>query len=511
MELNYIIIQAGGKGTRLGHLTRNRPKAIVPVNNRPLIFHLFEKYPKANFVIIGDYKFDVLEAYLENFATVSFLLVQAEGEGNACGIREALRYIPEKMPFMLIWSDLLLDDGFDIGKSPEGCYIGVTDKFPCSWRYLGNSLEKVPCENDGVAGMFIFDRKERLEDIPESGSFTRWLQGQNIVMQPISLQDSMEAGTLEAVGKIDHSNENRCRPYNKIMFLEDKVVKEGITPEGKELIKKEVHWYEAVSKHGYSGIPKIYGTLPLTMQKIDGENIFRADLSEQQKKRVVEQLIDKLNELHCLEKADVNMFDMQEDYYDKTLKRLYSIRNVIPFSNCKTIVINGKECFNPIVCKDKFQDMVRSILDTQTAFGIIHGDGTLTNTMIDKDGEIYFIDARGYFGRTLLYGDVYYDWAKLYYSLEGAFDQFNIKNFTLEITREKVEYSIHPSGWEQYTEYFMKQIPGCDIYRVRLIHAVIWLSLASHCWEDYDSMCLAFYQGVYLLNELDGFREARFA
>ena len=31
MNPEYIIVQAGGKGTRLGHLTWNRPKALVPI------------------------------------------------------------------------------------------------------------------------------------------------------------------------------------------------------------------------------------------------------------------------------------------------------------------------------------------------------------------------------------------------------------------------------------------------------------------------------------------------
>ena len=59
--LAYIIVQAGGLGSRLGKLTRNKPKAIVPVENRPIIFHLFERYPNAHFIIIGDYRYDVLE------------------------------------------------------------------------------------------------------------------------------------------------------------------------------------------------------------------------------------------------------------------------------------------------------------------------------------------------------------------------------------------------------------------------------------------------------------------
>ncbi len=57
--MEYIVIQAGGKGTRLGYLTRNKPKALVPVENLPMIFHLFHKYSDKKFVIISDYKKEV--------------------------------------------------------------------------------------------------------------------------------------------------------------------------------------------------------------------------------------------------------------------------------------------------------------------------------------------------------------------------------------------------------------------------------------------------------------------
>ena len=33
MNTDYIIVQAGGKGTRMEHLTVNKPKALVPINN----------------------------------------------------------------------------------------------------------------------------------------------------------------------------------------------------------------------------------------------------------------------------------------------------------------------------------------------------------------------------------------------------------------------------------------------------------------------------------------------
>lgn len=111
MDLNYIIVQAGGKGSRMERLTRNKPKALVPVNNLPMIFHLFKKFPDKKFVIIGDYKFDVLKRYLNSFTrSLDYELIKAEGKGTCAGMSAALKCIPDNEPFLLIWCDLILGD-----------------------------------------------------------------------------------------------------------------------------------------------------------------------------------------------------------------------------------------------------------------------------------------------------------------------------------------------------------------------------------------------------------------
>ena len=53
MDINYIVVQAGGKGTRMQDLTKNKPKALVPVNNLPMIFHLFKKFPDKKFMVLN--------------------------------------------------------------------------------------------------------------------------------------------------------------------------------------------------------------------------------------------------------------------------------------------------------------------------------------------------------------------------------------------------------------------------------------------------------------------------
>ena len=106
-----IIVQAGGKGTRLEGLTHNKPKCLVPVNNLPILFYAFQKFKDADFTIIADYKTDVLEKYLAAFANqYKFNIVKATKKGTASGIKEAIAPLLDDEPFMILWCDLILSD-----------------------------------------------------------------------------------------------------------------------------------------------------------------------------------------------------------------------------------------------------------------------------------------------------------------------------------------------------------------------------------------------------------------
>ena len=59
-----VIVQAGGRGSRLRHHTWNKPKCLVSVDGKPICFHLFDLMIDAKFVVIGDYAFEQLEKYL---------------------------------------------------------------------------------------------------------------------------------------------------------------------------------------------------------------------------------------------------------------------------------------------------------------------------------------------------------------------------------------------------------------------------------------------------------------
>ena len=269
--MEYIIVQAGGKGTRLGHLTRNKPKALVPVENLPMLFHLFRKYPDKRFVIIADYKREVLREYLAAFADVRYQVVDAQGTGTCAGIRQALALIPEGQPFLLVWSDLILPEGFQLPQGygdsgaecdspgrrlscvapsggaesgegrPQDDYIGISTTFPCRWSYADGVFREEPSCEDGVAGFFLFADKGRLQGVPDSGELVRWMQSEGMRFQRVSLAGTREFGLLEEYQQLERV---RCRPFNRITIEGDVVVKEALDAQGEALAKREWAWYE---------------------------------------------------------------------------------------------------------------------------------------------------------------------------------------------------------------------------------------------------------------------------
>lgn len=499
--MEYIIVQAGGKGTRLGYLTKNKPKCLVPVENLPMLFHLFRKYPEKKFVIIADYKKEVLREYLECFAKVKYLVVDAEGEGTCAGVAQAIRLIPEGQTFMLVWSDLILPDNFEL---PEGYventagidYVGISKSFLCRWSYKGGEFQEEKSADHGVAGFFLFTDKDKLRNVPESGEFVRWMQQEKIYFEEISLAGTKEFGILEEYNSLE---KEKCRPFNQMIMMENKVRKEGIDEQGKALADRECRWYEEVMEKKIASIPEIYQTSPLEMERIRGRNIYECDLVYPEKRAVLVKLVDALNALHKAESCKPDAFSRNKAYYRKTMERIQSVRDLIPFADRKKIRINGRDCRNVFFYKRELERKL-GLVSCQS-FCLIHGDCTFSNLMLRENGEPVMIDPRGYFGYQELYGDPMYDWAKLYYSIVGNYDKFNLKDFRLDIGQEEVKLQIDSNHWEDMEEDFFT-LTGTDRDSIKLLHAVIWLSLTTYAWQDYDSICGAFYNGLYYLEEV---------
>lgn len=497
-----IIVQAGGKGTRLEWLTRNKPKCLVPVKNLPIIFHLFKKFPRDEFLVISDYKKEVLRGYLKAFATdVNYKIIEAQGTGTLSGIKEALSHINEDERFMISWCDLVLGSDFVIPSDNKN-YVGISKSFECRWSYCNNKFIKKSSKENGVAGVFIFSNKKILSDINESGAFVDYLERKKIVFEPIELTGSQEVGTIVSYNDIV-SNEPKCRPFNEMEFKSDIVIKKPADNFGKKIAFDEINWYKHVLSLGFQSIPQILSYEPLTMKRVVGKNIYEYDiLTKKQKICILEKIVEAINSLHHLEpERPANLKDLEDNYVIKTFDRLSKVRDIIPFANKEFIKINGQYYKNVFYYKDEFINAIRKFYPK--SFTLIHGDTTFSNIMFDSyNQKIIFIDPRGYFGTTKFYGDPDYDWAKLYYSLNGNYDQFNNKRFTLDIQSNSVEFVIKSNNWEDVSDELFLLTKDIKRRKIMLLQAVIWLSLTTYAWQDYDSICCAFYNGIVKLNEV---------
>ncbi|WGL51921.1 phosphotransferase [Nocardioides sp. BP30] len=491
--VDYIVVQAGGKGTRLEHLTANKPKALVPVENLPMLFHLFRQFPDKKFVIIADYHRDVLREYLASFAEVDYQVVDAEGSGTCGGVGQALDLIPADVPFMLVWSDLILPATFQLPAEP-GDYIGISQTFECRWSHRAGELVEERSREHGVAGLFVFRDASSLKEVPASGELVRWMQQEGFSFTELGLAGTREFGLLSEYRALP---QQKVRPFNRMTLTVDRVIKEAIDEQGRALAADERAWYQYAAGHGVTGIPAVHGTDPLVLERIDGGNVYEyGDLSLDAKRGILADLTGALTRLHEVGSMPADSFSVKDAYFAKTMNRLSRIRDLVPHADRRTITVNGRECRNVYYYR---RDLERALDALRCErFSFIHGDCTFSNLMLRGGTEPVLIDPRGYFGHTKLFGDPNYDWAKLYYSVVGNYDRFNLGEFRLGIGESAVDLDIVSNRWEELEDELFA-LSGADPRTIKLLHAVIWLSLTTYAWQDYDSVCGAFYNGLYHL------------
>ena len=198
-DIKYVIIQAGGKGIRMGRYAENKPKCLVPVKGIPMIMNTIEKYKDKEIIIIADYKADVLEAYLSNFCKYNFTVCQTTEQGTAGGLGKVVDSIPDDEPFVLTWADLFFEETpeFEFNKD---LLVGLSNTFKCRWKLENNKFVNEASTEVGVAGFFVFKNKERFNKLSISKSLVRGFLSENYKDNEI---DSFTLSNCFEVGEVD--------------------------------------------------------------------------------------------------------------------------------------------------------------------------------------------------------------------------------------------------------------------------------------------------------------------
>lgn len=493
-----VIIQAGGRGSRLRHHTWNKPKCLVSIKGKPLLYHLFDRFPDAFFYVIGDYAYDQLKKYLEiNPPKIEYKLIKANEKGTCSGIATALKEIQHDSELIITWSDLLIHN---FPKMPDSDFpiIITTNKFTCRWTIQNGALVEQP-GTEGIPGIFYSSRVENFPEPPPNGEFVKWFSKKISNFTTVNCDDLEELGDFSTI-ELENDRAGFSRFFNEVIIEHDIVKKRAIDSSYQNLIEKEQNWYKNVADLGFRRIPKIISLVPYVMQKIKGNHAYQmTDLSEREKRAVLADYLDSLTHLHDLGIQPTVEEDIRDTYIKKTIDRVHSVNKIVPNFKNKSITINGLKCKNIFQNLDLFEDIFKEL--TPKCFTPIHGDPTFSNSIVDQNLKVWYIDPRGYFSKPGIWGDPMYDFSKVYYSAVGGYDTFNRRKFKLHVDNETAEIIMQESlfesvGKEIFSEYF-----GKDIAKIEVLHGLIWLALSGYAKDDIDSVIGSFYLGLYHLEQ----------
>lgn len=498
-DIKYVIVQAGGKGTRLGKYTMNRPKCLVPVYGKPMIEQTLEVYKDKTVIIIGDAHFKMLLHYISEISDSSnYILLQTEEEGTAAGIKSALQNVPDGEPFIITWSDLFFEKEQEFEFDTE-MLVGLAGNFDCRWSLENGVFKNIPSQEKGVSGFFVFKNKDRFGNIKTDKSLVRGFLTDTYNPDEISSftnHDCFEVGTVEKYEEI-LSKEVNHRFFNEVKVEEDKVYKKCIDLNYQKVHEAEKEWYEYV-KDSFTRIPIIHSTDPLVMSRIEGKHAWEI---KSNKDWVIENYCNALQQLHSIKGSctPIGDYDCSDTYMFKPYQRVTQVKHIIEDFSKPVIQINRKSCRNPFCDVKSFGMIMEKNLLNNLRYTVIHGDCTFSNTLVDNLNQVWFIDPRGTFGGSKIYGDPRYDWAKLYYSAVGNYDKINSKKFSVDRSNG-VRLEIESNGYEHFGEYIIQRSNMTKV-EMLLIHASIWFSLSGYVKEDIDAVLYSFYKGCELWTE----------
>jgi bifunctional UDP-N-acetylglucosamine pyrophosphorylase/glucosamine-1-phosphate N-acetyltransferase len=152
------VILAAGEGIRMRPLTSNRPKAMLPIANKPILEHIIIEAKKAgitDFVIVAGYKDDEITSYFGNgdqWGVRIFYRLQQQATGTADALRLAQSVV--RGNFLVLNGDIIVNE-HDIRK------ISQSDQITIGVKKVSDPSGFGIIEEKGGAVRHIFEKSEK--------------------------------------------------------------------------------------------------------------------------------------------------------------------------------------------------------------------------------------------------------------------------------------------------------------------------------------------------------------
>ena len=505
--LDYLVIAASGKGTRLLPLTYNIPKLLVTYNNNCLlnnIINYWKSYTK-KFIIIINNKYNTIVKFYLDLLNIEYEIINIElinNYENSYTLNQALskeEYLNKKI--VITWCDIYPSIKIDNNIFKDKNIIFTYKNYG---RYEADNNKLIKKEYGNVIGIYYFSNFTYLNNFEPHMDLCDCYKDNFGDFETFEIKELIDIGDMEKLLTFIKNNNDKyiTRYFNEITDIDDdRLLKKATCEYGRTVIEKEAYFYKFHSNFQY--IPKVYdfGDNFFIMEKIKDTNqvINFFNISLQSKQFVIlKKCLEIVEKLHNEQERDISQDiltrDINIEFKSKIINRLDKIS---PILNYFAFLKNVNNVPIQVTHSEIIQKLSSNIISffekNITNYCTIHGDCHLSNILVDSNEKYYLIDPRGYFGESNIFGIDYYDIGKILYSLSGFDELNNRKNHFFIIEDDNIIVNIN-NNMDNYLVLFEK-------YNVPiLIDMVIlhWLGLAEYSKNNIHKCVSAYYHGIYL-------------
>jgi len=252
------------------------------------------------------------------------------------------------------------------------------------------------------------------------------------------------------LGFID--TKNQPRNFNKVDYNANRVIKTTNN-------LGEVYWYDNMPEEVKNMFPSIISATDniIEMEKIRGINYSYLYTHGGLQEGEIDLLLTALKKIHKSSQNEEEI-DYHQNYGDKMSRRYFD--NLDLYNK----ILGTSPLFLEI--SKRMEDYKKS---GEVKIGVIHGDPVFTNVFLTETG-LKFIDPRGKIGEEFsIFGDVYYDFAKVYQSIIGYDFILNDLDFSFEY-QEKIRTRFE-SNFSEAEIRIIKDIAASLLFSLIPLHS----------------------------------------
>lgn len=191
-------------------------------------------------------------------------------------------------------------------------------------------------------------------------------------------------------------------------------------------------------------------------------------------------------------------------YTEKLISRVNEFLAAFPEFDKDALMINGRSAKGFRKLLPSISDRFRKMYDPR-CHAMMHGDFIFGNILYDPKYQVLkFVDPRGSFGDHVgIYGDVRYDYAKLYQSVIGGYDYIISDMFRISLINDQIDYEVLEAP--EHVKKLCRQLirsSGYSEEEIKFITATLFLSMVPLHSEDPMRQRLLFAHGLHLINEI---------